>query len=254
MHIQNSDSPDLGYISPRMQPTRIVPLYHQIKEDLTLQIRSGRWRTDQEIPSETALCKRYNVSRGTIRRAIGDLVQQGLIYRKQGRGSFVSKPKLEGGVLGSYRLYLKETSLDAGSRVLHCQRKETSGEILRLLGVTDQAEVYELERIRFVKGIPISLQISYLPADLCPNLEHKDLSRETLYEVIQREYNFMFLRAEESLEPVLADDYVAEHLNIPVGSPVFLVERLSYTFNDRIGEVRRAHVRGDLYRYRIVLQ
>jgi DNA-binding GntR family transcriptional regulator len=84
-----------------------VRLYHRIKEDLTLQIRSGSWRPAQEIPSEVALCRHYRVSRGTIRRAIADLVQQGLVFCRQGRGSFVSQPKLEGSVLGSYRQYMK---------------------------------------------------------------------------------------------------------------------------------------------------
>jgi DNA-binding GntR family transcriptional regulator len=82
-----------------------VPLYHRIKEDLSLQIRSGSWRPGLEIPSEAELCRHYGVSRGTIRRAVADLVQQGLVCRRQGSGSFVSQPKLEGSVLGSYRQY-----------------------------------------------------------------------------------------------------------------------------------------------------
>ena len=92
-----------------------LPLCRKIREDLAVKIRSGQWRVDEEIPSEAALCLRYGVSRGTIRQALAELVQQGLIYRRQGRGSFVQRPKLEGSVLGSYRLYMSRAPLDARS-------------------------------------------------------------------------------------------------------------------------------------------
>jgi len=232
----------------------VIPLHHQIKEDLALQIRSGRWRPEEEIPSEADLCRHYGVSRGTVRQAIADLVQQGLIHRRQGRGSFVSKPKLEGSVLGSYRLYLKDAPLDHRSQVIRCQLRSPSPEIRQILGMNRGEKVYQLERVRFVQAVPISLQVSYLPARLCPGLEEKDLSGEALYNVLEREYGVSFLRAEESIEPVLADEYVASHLHIAVGSPVFLVERSSYTFNGHLGEFRRARMRGDLYRYRIDLR
>lgn len=232
----------------------VVPLHHQVKEDLAIQIHSGRWRPDEQIPSEADLCRHYGVSRGTVRQAIADLVQQGLIHRKQGRGSFVSKPKFEGSVLGSYRLYMKDMPLDPGSRVVRCQRQRPSREIQRILHLGDGEGAYRLERVRFVQGVPISLQVSYIPAQLCPGLEDKDLHGEHLYNLLQREYDVRFLRAEEFVEPMLADEYVAKHLHIAVGSPVFLVERYSYMFNDRIGEFRRAHMRGDLYRYRIDLR
>ena len=231
-----------------------VPLCRKIREDLTLQIRSGRWRVDGEIPSEALLCEQYRVSRGTIRQALAGLVQQGLIYRRQGRGSFVQRPKLEGSVLGSYRLYMSRMPLDARSHVLRCRQRAAPREIQRLLGLSERDVVYELQRIRYVNGTPISLQVSYLPSRLCPGLEKVDLSKEALYAILEREYRVVFLRAEEFIEPVLADARVARHLHIRRQSPVFLVERTSYMADDRVGEFRRGHMRGDLYRYRIDLR
>lgn len=248
-----SDSRTVGL--GRLDPNALIPLYHRIKEDLTLQVRSGSWRPGQEIPSEVELCRHYDVSRGTIRRAIAELVQQGVIHRRQGSGSFVSQPKLEGSVLGSYRQYRKEgVPFDVEARVLRCERRLAPPEIRRILGIDSQEAVYEVERVRFVQRRPVSLQVSYLPARLCPDLESRDLSGAHFYDVLQREYGTIFLRAEEFVEPVLADHYGAEQLRVPHGSPLFLVERHSFTFDDRVGEFRRAHVRGDLYRYRIDLR
>jgi GntR family transcriptional regulator len=231
-----------------------VPLCRRIREDLTVQIRSGRWRADQEIPSEAVLCRQYRVSRGTIRQALAGLVQQGLIYRRQGRGSFVQRPKLEGSVLGSYRLYMSRMPLDARSHVLQCRRRPATREVQKILGLAEGEDIYELRRIRYVNDTPISLQVSYLPAGLCPGLEKVELSKEALYPILEREYGVVFQRAEEFIEPVLADARVGRHLHIRSGSPVFLVERTSYTADDRVGEFRRGHMRGDLYRYRIDLR
>jgi GntR family transcriptional regulator len=243
--------PDLA----RVEPDGLVPLYHRIKEALTLQIRSGAWRPGDEIPSELELCRHYGVSRWTLRQAISELVRQGLVSRRRGRGSFVSQPKLEGNVRGSYHQYLREgVPFDAHARILRCVRRVLGGDISRILRIPDQEDVYQLERIRFAQSTPLSLEDSYIPARLCPGLETKDLSDVYLYEVLRREYGAVFLRAEEYVEPAVADGYVAEHLRVSVGTPLFLIERHSYTLDDRVGEFRRAHVRGDLYRYRMDLR
>jgi GntR family transcriptional regulator len=144
--------------------------------------------------------------------------------------------------------------LDARSHVLHCRRRAASQEIGKVLALTTREDIYEVQRIRFVNGVPISLQVSYLPARLCPELEGVDLSKQALYAILERKYGVIFLRAEEFVEPVLADERVARHLHIAQDSPVFLVERTSYMADDQIGEFRRGHMRGDLYRYRIDLR
>ncbi len=237
----------------------VLPLYHQIKEDLTLQIRSGRWGPADELPSETELCRHYQVSRGTIRRAIADLVQQGLVHRARGKGTFVSRPKFEGSVLAQYRQFRDGgPPHDAGARVLRCERRPASTDIQTILKLRTNREVFEIERVRSAQGVPISLQTSFVPASLCPGLKVSDLSGDLtddhLYDILEQKHRVIFVRAEEYLEPVLADDYVAGVLSIDVGSPLFLVERFCYTRPDTIGEYRRAFQRGDLYRHRIDLR
>lgn len=230
-----------------------APRYHQVFQDLDLRIRSGRWKPGDAIPSEADLCRHYGVSRGTIQRALRDLVERGLLRRERGRATYVSAPKLEGSVLASYQQSVNAPH-DAGGKVLRCDRVVPADDIRVIMGLSPGDMVYELERLRFLRGVPISLQLSFLPADLCPELEKCQLTTEHLYHVLQREYRVSFLRAEEFLEPVKADEYVAHLLEVGVDHPLLFVERSSYLFDGRLGEFRRAHMRGDLHRFRIELR
>jgi GntR family transcriptional regulator len=238
-----------------LEPERVSPLHHQIKENIRRQIVSGRWRTNHPLPSETELCDHFGVSRGTLRRALGDLEHEGLIVRRQGRGTFVSQPKFEGSVLGSYRNYrVGAVPHDATSRLLGIDRIPASPDIQRLLQLGKRERVYEVRRLQFMEGVPITLSTSFIPAALAPGLDKLDLEHELFYGLLEQRYGFAFLRAEEFLEPVIADDVVARHLDLAPGSAVFLVARRSFLVNDRPGEYRQAYARGDRFRYRIELR
>ena len=238
-----------------LAPEVVSPLYHQIKENLTRQIVSGRWLSDHELPSEPDLCAHFGVSRGTLRRALHDLENQGLIVRRQGRGTFVAKPKFEGSVLGSYRNYrVGALPHDMLSRLLGIERKRASPDVQRLLQLGKREDVYEVRRIQFMEGVPITLSNSFIPTALAPGLHKTDIEHEHFYSLLEQHYGLAFLRAEEFLEPVLADDFVAQHLELAEGAPVFLVERHSFLVDDKPGEFRQAYMRGDRYRYRIDLR
>lgn len=235
-----------------VEPADIVPLYHQIKESLALQITSGRWRPGEELPSEADLCRFYAVSRGTIRRAISDLAQQGLLNTRQGRGTFVSRPKFEGSILGSYRLFReKGVKHDPESIVRRCERRKIRDELRTLFALPPGAEVYEVERIQFMDRVPMTIHTSVFPADLVQGLERIDLSQQTIYEILEEKFQLFFVRAEETLEPAVADEYVARALSIAAGTPLFSVERHSFTRGDRMAEYRHSYMRGDRYKYRI---
>jgi GntR family transcriptional regulator len=241
----------LSGLSP-VEPADIVPLYHQVKESLALQIASGRWRPGEELPSEADLCRFFGVSRGTIRRAVGDLSQQGLVQTRQGRGTFVSRPKFEGSILGSYRLFReKGVKHDPASIVRRCERRTIHEELRDMFGLPADAEVYEVERVQFMDRVPMTVHTSVFPADLVDGLERVDLSQQTIYDILEERFNLFFVRAEETLEPAVADDYVARALTIAVGTPLFSVERHSFTQGDRMAEYRHSYMRGDRYKYRI---
>ena len=236
-------------------PDVVSPLYHQIKEGITRQIVSGRWLSNHALPSEAGLCAHFGVSRGTLRRALDDLANQGLIVRRQGRGTFVAKPKFEGSVLGSYRNFrVGALPHDPVSRLLGIDRKRASPDMQRLLQLGKREDVYEIRRIQFMEGVPITLSNSFIPAALAPGLDKADIEHDHIYGLLEQAYGLAFLRAEEFLEPVIADDFVARHLEVPEGAPLFLVERHSFLVGDKPGEFRQAYMRGDRFRYRIDLR
>jgi GntR family transcriptional regulator len=238
-----------------LEPEIVSPLYHQIKENITRQIVSGRWLSNHELPSETDLCAHFGVSRGTLRRALDDLENRGLIVRRQGRGTFVASPKFEGSVLGSYRNFrVGALPHDPVSRVLGIDKKRASSDMQRLLQLDKREDLYEVRRVQFMEGVPITLSTSFIPAALAPGLDQSDIEHDLFYGLLEQRYGLVFLRAEEFLEPVIADDFVARHLEIPEGTPVFLVERHSFLVGDKPGEFRQAYMRGDRYRYRIDLR
>jgi GntR family transcriptional regulator len=237
------------------QPQPGVALHHQIREDLLLHLRSGRWTHGHEIPSEKALCRHYGVSRGTVRQAITDLVTDGYVERQRGRGTFVSRPKLESGVIGSYsRFLVVGPPLDPGGRVLLCHRIRAAKDVAMMMGLSAGASLWSLERVRFTEGTPVSLQTSFLPYELCPELARQNLAAEHLIDVLRDIYGIQLGSAVEYIDPTVADGYAAKHLAVPIRAPLFRIERTTYTVSGVTAEYRRAILRGDVYRYRIELR
>jgi GntR family transcriptional regulator len=237
------------------QPQPAIALHHQIKEDLFLHLRSGRWPPGFELPTEESLCRHYGVSRGTLRRAIGDLVTEGYIERHRGRGSFVSRPKLESGVVGSYKSFrVIGPPLDAGGRVLACRRVRAVKDVAAMLKLDAGRSIWRLERVRFTDKVPVSLQTSYIPFDVCPDLSRHDLRSRHLIDVMRDEYGVQLTSAVEYVEPTVADGYAAKALSVALRTPLFQIERITCSTSDTVAEYRRALLRGDIYRYRIELR
>lgn len=228
-----------------------VALHHQVREDLLLKLRSGKWAPGAGIPPEPALCAHYGVSRGTLRRALGDLVNEGYLERSPGRGTFVRPPKLETGLAGSFgRFTVVGPSFAQACRVLFCRRARASDSVAAVLKAKPRAGIWHLERVRLADGRPAALQASYLPRRLYPGLDRQPLAGRFLLDIMAEEYGVALQRAVEFVDPTVADGYAAKHLGIKPGTPLFRVERTTYTAEDRVAEYRLSVLRGDLFRYR----
>lgn len=237
--------------TPVFSPQPALALHHQVKKDLLLRLRAGIWPPGTEIPPEPALCAHYRVSRGTLRRAIGDLVNEGYLERYRGRGTFVSPPKLESRLAGSFgRFTVVGPSLEPASRVLFCRRLRASESVASILGLERGEPVWHLERVRLAGERPAALQASYLPCARFPGLSRQPLATRYLLDLMTEAYAVPLLRAVEVVDPTRADAYTARQLGIKAGTPLFRVERRTYSIDERVIEYRLSVLRGDIFRYR----
>src|ERR1035438_8222194 len=228
-----------------------VPLYHQLQNILKAEIEIGRWRPDQRLPSEQELGERFQVSKITVRQALTDLAQSGYIRREQGRGTFVARRKFDEGPreLTSFTEEMRRHSLVATSRVLAQFEAEADDRVTEALRLPAESPVVTLKRLRLADAEPLGVQTAHIPAALVPGLHVAD--GMSLYEVLQGTYHLYPARARETYVAALADSSTAQLLEIPVGSAVFGVERVTLTHNERPFEFVQSTVRGD--RYSIVL-
>jgi GntR family transcriptional regulator len=240
---------------PGFEREALLPLHHQVRAHLARLLRAGHFVPGTPMPGEPELCLHYRVSRGTLRHALAELARDGLIDRQQGRGSFARAPKREGAIAGSYRRFRADgPPLDPGCRLLGLRRVPASAEVAEALSLPPGAPSWRLERLRCIQGEPAGIQLSWLPAGLCPALQAAELEQRHLVDVLRDRWGVEFSHADEFIEPAIADARTAKRLGIPAGTPMFRLERRTWLPNGRLGEYRHALMRGDLYRYRVELR
>jgi GntR family transcriptional regulator len=240
---------------PPFRAEKLLPLHHQVHGHLAALHRAGEWPQGQPLPGEPMLCRHCGVSRGTLRHALQELAREGLIERQQGRGSFPRGPKREGAIAGSYtRFRVESVPLDAGCRLLSLRRAPGPAEVARLLGLPPGALAWRRERLRTLQGEPAAIQTSWLPAALCPEFDRAELAARHLLDILRDRWGVEFSRADEWIEPTVADAAAAAQLGIAPGTPMFGLGRHTWLPNGRMGEYRRAMMRGDMCRYRVELR
>lgn len=231
-----------------------VPLYAQIREALREDL--ARMEPGQAISPESDLQARFAVSRITVRKAVDDLVTEGLVVRQQGRGTFVQRPKLthELNMITSWTEQLLAAGLT--SRTVHLETEEIDPpkRIAVSLELHPEEQVFALRRLRMVAEEPLTLMLNYLPSRLVPGLGEKMARHESLYEVLEKDYGLIAARAVDVVETRTATDEEAKRLRIEHWAPLLSVTRISYLEDGRPLEVGLAISRGDRYRYRVELR
>src|SRR5436309_7617044 len=232
-----------------------IPLYHQVANSLREPIVSGMWGPGRRLPSEMDLVARYGASRITIRQALAELTQEGLILRERGRGSFVRDPTITAGPheLTSFSAEMRARGLRASSRVLSIGVLPADEDVARRLDIVEGEPVVRLERLRLGDDEPIGLQLAYLPAREFPGLETADFGTASLYEQLEARYGAVIEEAEETFIVASVDAKTAGHLELPPGSPGLIVERIGWSGGRPI-EYTKSVMRGDRYRVQLRLR
>lgn len=234
-----------------LNSSSIVPLYQQIREIMRDKIESGEWERGTLIPGENELCKMFDVSRGTVRQALAELVEDGLLERKQGKGTYVSGRKITDSLVefASFTQRMLRLGFRPSSTLLSVDRVLASDGIARWLQITKDSPVVRIERLRLVDDNPVMFERCFLPGHLFEGLEKHDVGNTPLYDILRNEYGVIPVRSEEYFEPTLIRDYESLILGVKKGSPALFLETVAYTEDNTPILLSRGIVRGDKCRF-----
>ena len=228
--------------APRPQGGAVFsPLYKQIKRLLLEGLRRGDWKPGAAIPSEQELAVRFQVSQGTMRKAIDELAAENLLVRRQGKGTFVATHHEPRSQYRFLRLLADDGAAPAAhSRFVACRRMRAPAHIAELLGLKAGASAVFVRRLLLFGDTPVVLDDIWLPGRVFRGLSFERLTAYSgpLYGLFESEFGVPMVRADERLRAVPADADSAALLRVPQASPLLLVERVSYTYGDRPVEVR----------------
>lgn len=241
----------------QLNEAKSLPLYLQLKNLLKEQIQSGILKPHDMLPSERELEERYDISRMTARHALTALEDENLVYRKQGRGTFVTEPKIKQGVLklSSFTEEMKSKRIKAGAKVLRIKVFSGDDAIANKLDASVEEKLVMIQRLRTGNGDPIALETSVLRRKYCPGIENIDLNDQSLCKTLEDQYQVYCGLAKQTLQAKLADKYEASVLGICEGEPTMYLERVSF-IEDGVTPIEyvRYTYPGDKYKFYVELK
>lgn len=229
------------------------PLHIQFEEILREQLEKQVWETHSCIPSENELSRIYGISRMTVRSVLTRLVDEGLLYRVPGKGTFVAEPKIVSRPLSQMGItqQLEQMGYKTATKVVSVEIVPCPFEAAKQLNLQAGSNVYQIKRIRFVKGEPLSLHTSYIPVSLCPNLEQQDLEHIQLCDIIEQTYRYHITKHTETLESTTASREAAELLEVKHHFPLLLLNTTTYNDANHPIEYSTTVFRGDKFKIRL---
>ncbi len=218
-----------------------IPLYMQIKGFLVARISKGEWLPGDIIPSEMQLAQELDVSQGTVRKAITELVEKNVLTRRQGRGTFVANHDIRRALFHFFHISdNKGHKVLPDSTVLHCKRKKATRKEASTLQLASGSKIIRIERIRFLTDKPIILETISLPDNLFKEFgKVNDCSLPNmLHELYEQQFGITIHSANEKLRAVSASKQDADLLSLEVGTPLLEIERVAMTLEKTPVELR----------------
>lgn len=236
-----------------LNPNISTPYYEQIRNLLLAKIESGEYPPQTQIPSERLLSEQFGVSRMTVKHAIQELVSNGWLYTRVGKGTFVNDTPItqQLNALTGFNEDMKKLGKPTSSRVLIAQVTKAPPRVAEKLMLTPGAPLNHLKRIRLTDQQPVAIESSYLNARFCNDLfDDHDFAQESLYSVLRTKYHLNLSYAEQNINARLANATDAELLNVSEGFPLLHITRVTFLDNDTPLEYVESAYRGDRYIFR----
>ncbi len=225
-----------------------LPLYAQIEAHVLQLIHSQQLQPGQMLPSEHELARGYGVSRLTIRQALGRLVDQGVLTRQRGKGTFVIPPRVAQSLthLGGFSEDMAARCTAASSKILCLEQAKATKTVAERLGLSPGDAVISIKRLRMADGTPMAVEHAYLAFPGCDRLLKEDLTG-SLYELLRARFGIVASYAEQLVDAAIAGRDARSALGITAGSPVFEIRRLTFTQDNRPFEYVESTYRGDKF-------
>ncbi len=235
-----------------LDDTLPVTLQYQLRGKLLEKIENRYWLPGTQISSERELCDEYGVSRMTVREAIKELVQQGYLVRKQGKGTFVSLPKFEHELSSHYSLSqeIERSGLDSDFRMLAFKKSKATSFLKQTLGLSESEDcVYEINRLRYIGDEPFAWENAFVPCSLLEGADEAQLEQDGLYPTIFRCSGLAAEEAEVEAEAVNCPAEISQLLQLKKNSAVLHLTRLT-TAQNRYIEYCESYIRSEKYKYK----
>jgi GntR family transcriptional regulator len=229
------------------------PLYDQVYQALLQQIVDGSYQIHQQLPSEKELSELFNVSRITIRQALNQLQLEHLVYKIQGKGTFVSAPKTFQNI--SELQGFAEAMSNMGHEVYNLVKEfrfiPATPQIASRLKLSVSSKVVEIKRIRFLNRKPVSFELTYLPEAIGIALQEINLSTRDVFLAIEEDLSIALGHADLNIDATLADDELSELLQVDINAPLLRVERLTHNAAGHPIDFEYLYFSGETFQYRL---
>ncbi|MDZ5254913.1 GntR family transcriptional regulator [Clostridium sp. LIBA-8841] len=219
-----------------------IPVYYQLKEMIKEKITKGTWKVGQCIASERELTEAYGVSRMTVRQALGELVQEGLLVREKGKGTFVCEPKVKQEDMMSFSDIIKKAGRSLITRVLAFEVINTPDELADTFNVD---KIYKINRLRLVDGEAVANEVVYIPCEYCGFVTKEDLEG-SLFKLLE-EKGYVIESTESALASVIMDEELKNLFNVDKQVPLLKSHNAALNSEGEIIYVEDAIYRSDKY-------
>jgi len=223
-----------------------IPVYIQISDAIRAKIQSGKLFPDSVLPPSEQICGELGITRMTLRQAYTVLAREGLLDSQRGRGTFVRRSKMERtlGQMVGFSEEMRACGKKPSSKMLSYERTDPSEPAREFLG---QGPVYRIERLRLADAIPMAIEEVEIPVRLCPDLQDFDLTKKSLYQVLDEVYRVRFAHCDQIVSATLPNGRQRKLLDIGAKVALLNVTRRSFTKSDEAVSYGITQYRGDLY-------
>ncbi len=233
-----------------------IPLYFQLEQIIKSKIITGEYMPGEQIPTEKEICETYRVSSITARQAILNLVNEGLLIRMQGKGTFVTEEIENINTLqlsGSINDLIADGLKTQEVKVLGIYRVKPPKKVSKILRIKEDTDVIQVKRTRNANNSPVSYIINYLPLETGVKIKEEDLQKYPMLQILRDQVGIPLSGAMQYIEAIIADYDIASALSVSITSPILYIETLVFEKRKKPVEFVQTFIRPDRYKYSVKL-